>query len=166
MWDVAFVGTDGGNPRKFYLQALRERYPNSSIGKAPHTDLAAIYGRAQVGFNYSIANDVNMRMFEVLAARALLVTNTLERDDLAELGLRDRRELVAYRRPQELFEVIDYYLGHPDERHAVAQAGGELVRKRHTYAHRLAQLLDTVGRRLGVTVPHETPESVTCESSS
>ena len=36
-WDVAFVGTEGGVPRKFYLQALRERYANSFIGHAPHT---------------------------------------------------------------------------------------------------------------------------------
>jgi hypothetical protein len=41
-WDVAFVGTEGGVPRKFYLQALRERYANSFIGHAPHTELGAI----------------------------------------------------------------------------------------------------------------------------
>ena len=67
VWDIGFVGTSGGVPRKFYLQALRERFPKSSIGVADPGAMASIYSRSRIGFNYSIANDVNMRMFEVLA---------------------------------------------------------------------------------------------------
>jgi hypothetical protein len=144
-WDVAFVGTDGGTPRKFYLQALRERYPSGWIGAAPHTQLGPLYGRAKIGFNYAIAEDVNMRVFEVLAAGALLVTNALAHDDLARLGLVERRHLVCYRRPEELFPLIDHYLEHPTEREAVARAGAEAVRAGHTYAHRLRQLLLACG---------------------
>ena len=165
-WDVAFVGTDGGVPRKFYLQALRERYPASFIGTAEHTRLAAIYGRSRVGFNYSIADDVNMRTFEVLAAGALLVTNALRHDDLAALGLEDRRDLVLYRSPGELMGTIDHYLAHPEERRAIAEAGCALVRARHTYTHRMRQLLASVHERLGVGAPQlETKESFACASS-
>ena len=166
VWDVAFVGTDGGVPRKFYLQALRERYPNSFIGTAEHTRLAGIYSRACVGFNYSIANDVNMRVFEILAANTLLVTNALESDDLTALGLKDRHHLICYRSPKELFALIDDFLAHPEERHSIAQAGCGVVRERHTYAHRLHQLLACVSRRLGVSVLHTTPhEAISCASS-
>lgn len=149
-WDLAFVGNDGGIPRKFYLQALRERYPNSFIGRADATRLASIYSRTRIGFNYSIADDVNMRIFEVLAAGTLLLTNALAHDDLARLGLEHRRHLVLYRTPQELVALIDEFLAHPEERRAIAHAGCALVRARHTYVHRLEQLLDTVARRLGV----------------
>lgn len=151
--DVAFVGTEGGVPRKFYLQALRERYPNSVIGHADHTQLGAIYSRAKVAFNYSIANDVNMRIFEALAAQTLLVTNALASDDLSRLGLEDRRHLALYRRPHEVFELIDDYLARPEERARIASAGASVVRERHTYAHRLRTLLTTVARRLGVPLP-------------
>jgi len=164
-WDVAFVGTAGGVPRKFYLQALRERYPNSFIGSADHTQLGSIYSRARIGFNYSIANDVNMRMFEVLAAGTLLVTNALEGDDLAQLGLEGRRHLVLYRSPQELFPLIDYYLAHEEERRTIARAGAEIVRDRHTYVHRLEQLLSRVSQRLGRPLQRQTQEVPSCASS-
>ena len=164
-WDVAFVGTEGGVPRKFYLQALRERYPNSFVGAADHRQLGFIYGRARVGFNYSIADDVNMRMFEVLAAKALLVTNALTRDDLDQLGLQDRRHLVLYRRPSELFEIIDEFLSHEDARRRIAEAGHAVVLERHTYVHRMKQLLSAASQRLGLSVPIERAEVLTCASS-
>ena len=165
VWDVAFVGTDGAVPRKFYLQALRERYPDNFIGPADHTQLPVIYGQARIGFNYSIADDVNMRVFEVLAAGTLLVTNALSHTDLRQLGLEDRRHLVLYRSPRELFEALDYYLAHADERQRIAQAGMALVRERHTYAHRMQRLLAVVSQRLGITVPELTRESLSCGSS-
>ena len=149
-WDIAFVGTDGGVPRKFYLQILRERYRNSFIGNAEHTQLRSIYGRARIGFNYSIANDVNMRVFEVIAAGALLITNRLDNDDLMRLGLEHGRHFVAYRSPQELFESIQYFLAHLELAQEIARAGNDLVRMRHTYTNRMQQLLLSVSRRLGV----------------
>ncbi|HEX9780135.1 MAG TPA: glycosyltransferase [bacterium] len=153
VWDVAFVGNDGGVPRKFILQALRERYPSSRIGRAPHTDLAHIYGRARVGFNFSIANDVNMRMFEVMAAGALLVTNALDNGEMEALGLEPGEHLVTYRRPEELFEVIDRYLADEPARTEIARAGSSLVLERHTYAHRLRRLLELAESRLGLANP-------------
>lgn len=156
-WDVAFVGSEGGVPRKFYLQALRERYPNSFIGGADYTRLGSIYGRARVGFNYSIARELNMRIFEVLAAGTLLVTNAPKGEALSRLGLEERRHFVAYRSPQELFPIIDYYLARAEERQSVAQAGAQVVRARHTYVRRLEHLLMTVSRRLRVAVPPFAP---------
>ena len=159
-WDLAFVGTDGGVPRKFYLQALRERYPNSFLGTADSTRLSSLYGRAKIGFNYSIADDVNMRTFEVPASGALLVTNALSHGDLQALGLEDRRHLALYRSPRELFEMVDYYLARPEERQRIAAAGLAVVRDRHTYTHRMQQLLAVVSQRLGGV----TQESLSCGS--
>ncbi len=165
VWDVAFVGTDGGIPRKFFLQALREKYPNSFIGKAEYTQLGAIYSKARVGFNYSITGDANMRIFEILAANTLLVTNASESEDLSALGFEDRRHLVFYKSPNELFDLIDYYLAHSDERDLIGRTGGEFVRKRHTYACRLEQLLAKISERLGIAGLLTTSHSPTCVSS-
>ncbi len=162
--DMAFVGTDGGVPRKFYLQALRERYPNSAIGPADFRQMAALYGRAKIGFNYSIADDVNMRMFEVLAGGALLVTNALTGDDLARLDLSDRRDLVLYRRPEDLFPLIDYYLAHPQERETIARQGQQLALARHTYRHRMQELLAVLEYRPKLARVHPLGEPLTCGS--
>ena len=164
-WDLAFVGTDGGVPRKFYVQVLRERYPKSFIGTADHTRLTEIYRQAAIGFNYSIAGDVNMRIFEVMAARTMLLTNALATDDLARLGFEDRKHLACYRSPTELFALIDHYLAHPEERAAMAQAGCALVTQRHAYVHRMQQLLGVVARRLHLSIPPFNREILTCASS-
>lgn len=166
-WDVAFVGTEGGVPRKFYLQALRERYANSFIGHAPHTELGAIYSQAKIGFNYSIRDDVNMRMFEILCSGTLLVTNGLAHDDLVRLGLRGGEHLVTYRRPRELFELIDYYLDHDQEREAIALRGTQHVHRHHTYHHRLHQILQLADERLGIRLPMRSSADIevsTCAS--
>jgi len=151
--DVAFVGTDGAMPRKFLLQALRERYPNSRIGSAPHTELAAIYGRAKIVFNYSIADDVNMRMFEAMAAGSLLVTNAIRGEELDRLGFEDARHLILYHTLEELFDLIDGYLRVGHHRRAIAQCGQALVLSEHTYAHRLRQMLAALSRTVGLRLP-------------
>ena len=151
-WDVAFVGTDGGVPRKFYLQALRERYPNSFIGTADYRRMASMYGRSRIGFNYSIRNDVNMRMFEVMAAGALLVTDAGASADLERLGFRNGEHLAIYRTPEELFRLMDGYLARPEERQRIARAGQRLVLERHTYRHRMQRLLAAVSQQRGPVV--------------
>lgn len=152
VWDLAFVGTEGGMPRKFYLQALRERYPNSRIGAAEHTAIGSIYSRSRIGINYAIADDVNMRVFEVLAAGTLLVTNALPGGEFDALGLQDRRHVALYRTPRELLEALEYFLAHEEERIRVARAGRQVVLERHTYRHRLQQLLKAA-RHIGLPVP-------------
>jgi len=164
-WDVAFVGTEGGVPRKFYLQALRERYPQSLIGHAAHTELGAIYSRAKMGFNYSIRDDINMRMFEIWCAGTLLVTNQLPHDDLARLGFFERTHYVAYRNPKELFEMIDYYLRHESEREAIAMQGHRHALRAHTYAHRLRQILALTSQRTSGAISMPRMEGVACASS-
>ena len=163
--DVAFVGTGGGTPRKFFLQAIRERYPNSYVGGAEYTDITSWYSQAKVGLNYAIKDDVNMRVFEVMAARSLLVTNALPSGDFHRLGFEDRRHFALYRTPAEAFDVIDHYLRHDEERLAIAQAGQDAVRQHHTYVHRMQQLLARVASRLGVTVGPGTAETPSCASS-
>ena len=149
-WDLAFIGSDGGVPRKFILQALRERYPHSYLGPAPHTQLAAIYQQAKIGFNYSVGAELNMRIFEVLGAGTLLVTNALQDESLEQLGLHDGTHYIAYRDPEALFACIDGWLTRDDERRRIAQAGMAEVRAHHTYVHRLRQLLDIVSQRFGM----------------
>ena len=164
-WDVAFVGTEGGVPRKFYLQALHERYPSSFIGHAPHTQLGTIYSQAKIGFNYSIRDDVNMRIFEILSSGTLLVTNRLNHDDLKRLGFRDREHLLTYRSPRELFALIDDSLRREDEREAIARRGMAEAQQHHTYVHRLQQILQLAEARIGVrlmSTPASVPEASPC----
>jgi len=149
MYDVGFVGTEGGIPRKFYLQALRERYPNSYIGWAPHTKIGEMYRASRLVFNFAINNDINMRVFEALGAGRCLLTNAIHGNGFEEL-FRDREHLVVYHSPQELWQLLDYYLTHDDERERIAQEGHVLVRAQHTYRHRAETMLNVLNQRLGL----------------
>lgn len=143
--DIAFVGNDGGNPRKFLLQEIRERFPNSYIGNAPHTDIAKIYSAAKIGFNYSIANDINMRTFEVMGCGAMLLTNNIDDNGFDSLFC-DKRDLAAYSSPKDIFSMIDYYLKNDSERAGIAEAGKRLAAENHTYSKRTARILEVIGQ--------------------
>ncbi len=151
--DVAFVGTDGKrSARPRLLRILRHRYTNAFIGQAPHIELGRLYGSAKIGFNCSIQNDVNMRMFEVMAAGALLVTNQIEENGIDEL-FRAGEHYVVYRNALGMLEAIEHYLSHEVERAAIAEAGRQLVLSQHTYHRRVVRLLALASARLRKRYP-------------
>ena len=143
--DVAFVGNMIGAERIRLLQLIQSRYPNSFNGRAYFEDLALAYSSARIGFNRSIADDVNMRVFEVLCSGAMLLTNRLEGSGLSEL-LRVNEQFVEYSSDEELFEKLEYYLSHAADRERIAAAGQAAVLARHTYRHRMETILNVVER--------------------
>ena len=152
--DLAFIGTDGKRGlRPKLLRLLRRRYPCAFIGQAPHTELGRLYGSAKIGFNCSIQNDVNMRMFEVMAAGALLVTNQIVDNGIDEL-FREGEHYVMYRSGVDLLTVIDRYLAREEERGVIAKAGCQLVLSRHAYDRRAVRLLALASARLRGRYPH------------
>ena len=154
-YDVAFVGNDGGIPRKLLLQEMRERYPHSFIGRAPYTQMARIYHEAKIGFHYiectsPLQDMVSMRVYEVLASGTMLLANKLPDGTFEAVGFQNRREMVWYRSPQELFELLQYYLTHESEREAIARAGHQSVMAKHTYRHRAEQMVALLQKELGL----------------
>jgi len=154
IYDIGFVGTDGKEGwRKILLKELGRRYPKSSLGPAAYTEMGRIYSASKIGFNYSIRNDVNMRMFEVLSCGALLLTNRIKKNGFDEL-FEDGKHLVAYRSRKQLFRLIDYYLAHDKEREEIAGNGHQLVTKHHTYEIRTTKMLDFIKQKLSNDYPH------------
>jgi len=144
--DIAFVGTEGKkNPRGELLKALARRYPKSYIGRADPRLMSNIYSGAKIGFNYSINNDINMRMFEVLSCGALLVTNRLKTDSGFDELFRDGENVMTYAGRNELLDKIDFYLSHAEERERIAEEGRSLAVSRYSYAERLKQMLEACG---------------------
>lgn len=156
--DIGFVGTDGGVPRKFYLQELRERYPNSCIGQADYRKISDIYSRSKIGFSYAIRREtLTMRSLEIMACGALCLTNPPKDDTLQVLGFQDRKQLVVYQTPKQLFELGDYYLSHPDQRQVIAEEGYQLAVSQYTYRDQLSKMLRILGERKLITdlVPNQ-----------
>ena len=148
-FDLGFVGTDGGVPRKFILQELRERYPHSFLGLAPYTKMAEIYSQSKIGFNYTIRGEgMTMRSFEIPACGTILFMQKIKKEWLEDLGFEDRKNLVIYENLEHLIELIDYYLVHDNEREKIAQSGHELVHSRHTYSHKVKEAISLIQEKL------------------
>jgi len=145
LYDVGFVGNRGAGAgqRRQILDALAENFKVNDLSRKYRLEeIGLIYSQSRMVFNWSINGDVNMRIFEALCSGRLLLTNAIP-NGLEDLFI-DRKHLVIYRNVEELVELIKYYLAHPEEREAIAQAGQAEVLAKHTYQHRTEQILSTI----------------------
>lgn len=146
-YDVGFVGQVGrAYPQRIeLLQAVEQKYRINDFRRSYYREeMARIYSQAKIVVNISHSNAIiPMRFFEAPAAGAMLLTHHSQINGQDEL-LREGVDYVSFCDLHDALDKIDYYLAHPEEREAIARAGQAAVLGRHTYAHRVAQLLQTV----------------------
>ena len=116
-------------------------------------DMYRALARSRVTLNRHINvaenNANNMRLYEATGVGALLVTD--QKDNLGEL-FEVGKEVVAYSSPEEAAELIRYYITHPNEARAIAQAGQARTLREHTYRRRMEELVSVLERYLCVGV--------------
>lgn len=146
-YDILFAGTT--NNREDFVSKIKERFPNQ---------LKIIQGRRRVfGKEYAqkiaksqivVAPDSPIklnywsnRVYVVCGFGGFLLHPYIE-----ELShqYEDRKEIVYYHSREELYELIDYYLKHPEERELIRDNAVERTRKEHTYKHRCQKLISIV----------------------
>jgi hypothetical protein len=115
--------------------------------RRPHSfhEMAETYRCSKIVVNISrddYPEDANLRLFEVIASGALLVTRLPS--EATELGLKAGVHFVGYEGDEELLDVVGYYLAHDDERLRIAETGRAAVLRDHTYDCRAAALLATI----------------------
>ena len=102
-----------------------------------------VYNRARINLNvhrwFGQGSAMNLRLFEVPAARGFLLTDWVEEIDGA---YRPDEQVVCWRTTSELRAKVAYYLAHEDERREIAARGHEHFLRHHTYAVRARGLLD------------------------
>lgn len=104
-------------------------------------ELPLVYNASDINFNATslqMKTAVNQRVFDVPAAGGFLLTDF--REQLAEL-FRIGEEVICYRQPEEIPDLVDYYLRHEGARRRIVQRGRERVLAEHTYRHRLTTML-------------------------
>ncbi|MBC7356300.1 MAG: glycosyltransferase [Desulfomicrobiaceae bacterium] len=106
-----------------------------------YSELPQWYPQVRVNFNCTslqMKGAVNQRVFDVPACGAFLLTDyRRQMEDLFALG----REVVCYSDPEEIDDLVRYYLSHDIPRQAVIQAARKRVLLEHTYDARLATLV-------------------------
>lgn len=146
-FDVAFIGSTHfmvNQQRVARLGVLESHFTLGFAFGLGAAEAAEIYGKARVIFNASIAQDVNMRVFESLATGKPLVTNReAETNGLFDL-FEEEKHLITYT-DEDLVQQIQRCLDHPGWARAIGAAGCRAVLAEHTYGHRVASILETVG---------------------
>lgn len=141
-------------PMEFYGYVNAQLPVSSSIMNKHHgelwgLDMFRMLARSRMTFNRhgAIAGPYanNMRLFEATGAGTLLITDYKDNlEDLFAIG----KEIVAYRSPEEASALIHYYLAHPEEAEAIAQAGQRRTLNDHTYEKRMRSTAEILNRHL------------------
>lgn len=110
----------------------------------PNRDLHRYYSAAGIVLNdhwpeMRATGFLSNRLYDALASGAFVVSD-------AAAGIEDEFEgaVVTYSDPEELRRIVDAYLADPAGRRALADRGREVVVARHTFAHRVDQILKEV----------------------
>jgi spore maturation protein CgeB len=61
-----------------------------------------------------------------------------------------QQEIAVFGSKKELFSRIDYYLAHDDERRAIAARARIKILEKHTYDHRIAEILKIINNKIPV----------------
>ncbi|MEX2118242.1 MAG: glycosyltransferase [Pirellulales bacterium] len=161
-YDVSFVGNLFPGPRTDLVRLLQQHFRHSFVGRAYFDEMARIYSASHVVFNRSLADDVNMRVFEALSCGSLLMTNALPDAGQAEL-FRDGVHLATYSGGDDLLDKMRFYLERHELRARIARAGRDEVLAQHTYKHRMGELVRWVEQELAarahVSVPAAAPSA-------
>jgi SAM-dependent methyltransferase len=151
--DVCFIGNVFPGAREELLRLIRSHFPRTLVSERYFAAMARAYSESRLVFNRSLRNDINMRVFEALACGSMLVTNDLAENGQAEL-FEGGVHLATYAGAEELIDKIRYYLRHAEVRERIAAAGRGLVLEKHTYAHRMRELLGAIEKRASESNGH------------
>ena len=138
--DIGFVGSMIADRPKLipFLKAIIQLESFSNVlGK----EMISTLNKFKVGFNKSISDDINYRIFETTACMVPIVTNNVP--DLNKLYKLDE-EIVVYSNIKEMIGTCVWLLKDDRARMQIARNGYERTIKYHTYKERVANLMDFI----------------------
>lgn len=147
-WDWAFVGYLNGTARLDLLDQMLKKLPKAYIGwrmaefKGFNVleDACLKFNQAKIIPNMTIGDDISMRYFEAMASGRCFLTNDIP---TAHLLFENKKHLWLYRSIDEAVSIAKTLLVDDDLRRATAKAGYEEVISKHTYRHRMLDMLRT-----------------------
>jgi glycosyl transferase family 1 len=148
-YEVGWVGRLNGAPydaRRRILPGLANQFRMNDWEHAYTTEeTAEIYRQSKIIVNISrddYPQDANMRVYEAMAAGALLMTRTPS--DLSMLGFVEGEHFIGYRDETEIVPMVRRWLADEVGRARITSAARDLVLARHTYDARVKALLECI----------------------
>jgi len=160
--ELLFVGNSRGvrrpilddiTPTRYDLAVYGGGWPPDLLDPAylrgssvPNGELPAYYGSAAIVLNdhwqeSAEAGFLNNRLYDVLASGGFVISDAVD-------GLREEFDdgVVAYHDAADLVRLVDHYLADPAARAERAERGRRAVLERHTFSHRVDEILRLLER--------------------
>jgi len=143
---LSFVGQAGKfHPwRAKMLEELERRGINITKGSAPQKEAAAIYARSEATLNFSLNADLNLRVFEVMAAGGCLVTDRLPSQSGLDILFQPGRDFFWYDGIDDLVELLAGLQKNSKRCLEVAEAGYKLFQEKHSPEKKNRDFMQTV----------------------
>ena len=125
IWDLFFIGRSTAHRERFF-GPLKHRHNFLHICHGLWGPALVDYvNRSSICLNVHAENEVSWepRVQMLLACRTLLITEKITPNDWLRPGV----DYVEADSPGQMYEAVEHYLAHPDERDAIANAGHERV---------------------------------------
>lgn len=105
-------------------------------------EMPKVFAGSKINLNITIPNiksGIPLRVYDILGAGGFCITNFQ-----AELPMHfeNEKHLVWYYNERDLFEKVEYYLKHEEERNRIAIAGRKYVKNCCSYENRINEMLE------------------------
>lgn len=151
-WDWSFIGHLNSNHRIDLVDRFIKEFGLGDgkgyfgyripqvTGHCVLDDAAKKFSMSRIAINDAINGDLNMRVFEAMACKTLLLTQDIP--TIHEF-FKDGEHLVLYRTIDEAVELAQNLLRNEERRAAIAENGYKEILAKHTYEHRTRDILKT-----------------------
>lgn len=137
--DVGFIGNLNNNRINMIMSLLDKGIPvqyNYSMNK-----YAEVVGNTKINLNVGITDaGYQMRIFEILSMGGLLFTNKVIDENL----FRDKGHLIYYENFDQLANLCYDFIDEDYISNRIAKEGQKEVLEKHTYKHRVKEIIDKV----------------------
>lgn len=129
---------------EWWLDTRKSFYitPRHYAGYLPNEDLPELCASTKIILGiHSVSNSetmMSMRTFEILGCGGFYLTQWTK---AIEYNFKNHYHLVWSKSAVETKDLIDFYLERPDLREKIARQGQQEVYRRHTYHHRIKELI-------------------------
>lgn len=104
-------------------------------------EMPLIFKQSKINLNItlrSIKSGIPLRAFDIMGAGGFLISNY--QADFLDLFV-PGEDFVYYESKEDLLQKVGYYLEHQEERKEIARNGHDKVAARHTYRHRVREMM-------------------------
>ena len=117
---------------------------NCHDGVSYETTMNKIFYCSKINLNItlpSIETGIPLRIFDIMGCGGFVLSNYQEEmDELFKIGY----DIEAFKNKEELFDKLNFYLTHENERLRISLNGYKSARDKHTIQHRLDEMLKIV----------------------